>query len=136
MVFADGAVLASLTHDGLQRLMDRFSKACKGFALTISIKKTEVMAQDPPIPPSITIDDLQLAVVDNFRYLGSNISQTLSLDVEINVRIGKAAGVMSKLTKRVWENKNLTLSTKLKIYHALFYTVVKHGQLTQDRRLN
>ncbi|XP_077861965.1 uncharacterized protein LOC144343121 [Saccoglossus kowalevskii] len=106
MLFADDAALASHTHDGLQRLMDCFSKACKVFVLTISIKKTEVMAQDPQIPPSIQIDDSQLTVVDNFRHLDSNISQNLSLDAEINARIGKPTGVMSKLTKRVWETKN------------------------------
>jgi hypothetical protein len=53
MLFADDAALVSHTQEGLQCLMDRLSKACKEFALTISIKKTEVMAQDAEIPPSI-----------------------------------------------------------------------------------
>ena len=51
MLFADDAALVSHTQEGLQCLMDRLSKACKKFALTISIKKTEVMAQDAEIPP-------------------------------------------------------------------------------------
>ena len=41
---ADDAALVSHTQEGL--LMDRLSKTCKEFALTISIKKAEVMAQD------------------------------------------------------------------------------------------
>ena len=57
------------------------------------------MGQDPPIPPFISIDDSQLAIVENLRYLGSAISHNLSLDAEINARIGKATGVMSTLTK-------------------------------------
>lgn len=44
MLFADNAALVSHTSDGIQRLMDQFSHACKEFALTISIKKTGVMA--------------------------------------------------------------------------------------------
>ena len=70
--------------------MDRLSKACKEFLLTINIKKTEVMIQDAEIPPSIYIDDSNFSMVDNFKYLGSTISSNLSLDVEINARIGKA----------------------------------------------
>ena len=89
--------------------MDRFSKACKEFALTISIKKTEVMAQDAEIPSSIYI------VVDNYKYLGSTISSNLSLDVEINARIGKATTAMTKLNKRVWQNINLTMNTRLSL---------------------
>ena len=101
MLFADDAVLVSHTQKSLQCLMDRVSKACQAFALTINIKKTEVMAQDAEIPPSICIDGSNLSVVDNFKYLGSTISSNLSLDVEINARIGKATTVMAKLNKRV-----------------------------------
>ncbi len=36
------------------------------------------------------IGDHTLAVVETFTYLGSNISNNLSLDVEVNVRIGKS----------------------------------------------
>ena len=66
--------------------MDRFLKACKEFALTISI-----------IPTSIYIDCSIPSVVDSFTFLESTISSNLSLDVEINARIGKAATVMAKL---------------------------------------
>ena len=101
MLFADDAALVSHTQEGLQCLMDRLSKACKEFALTISIKKTEVMAQDAEITSSIYNDGSSLSVVDNFKYLRSTISRNLSLNVEINARIGKAATVMAKLNKRV-----------------------------------
>ena len=87
---ADDAALVSHTQEGLQCLMDRLSKACQEFALTINIKKTEVMAQDAEISPSVYIDGSNLSVVDNFKYLGSTISSNLSLDVEINTRNGKA----------------------------------------------
>ena len=79
MLFADDAALVSHTQEGLQCLMDRFSKACKVFSLTISIKKTEVMAQDADTPISIYIDGSNLSVVDNFKYMESIISSNLSL---------------------------------------------------------
>ncbi|XP_053385810.1 uncharacterized protein LOC128550575 [Mercenaria mercenaria] len=115
MLFADATALASHSHDGLQRLLDRFSNTCLEFALIICIKKTEIIAQGAPIPPSISINGSQLANVDNFRYLGSLISKNFSLDAEINARVGKAIGGKSKLTKRVWDNKNLALNRKKKV---------------------
>ncbi|KAJ8038824.1 hypothetical protein HOLleu_16364 [Holothuria leucospilota] len=69
MLFGDDAALVSHTNDGLQRLIDQFAHACKEFALTISIKKTDVMAQDATSPPTIVISDFRLATVDNFRHL-------------------------------------------------------------------
>ncbi|XP_077865797.1 uncharacterized protein LOC144352798 [Saccoglossus kowalevskii] len=57
MLFADDAALSSHTEEDLQRLINRFSYACKEFGLTISIKKTYVMSQDVPfLPPTISID--------------------------------------------------------------------------------
>ena len=68
--------------------MTRFSDACQDFGLTISLKKTQVMGQYVDSPPVITINDHELDVVHDFVYLGSTISDTLSLDVELNRRIG------------------------------------------------
>ena len=73
MLYADDdAVLVSHTQDGLQYLMDKFSKACKEFAL--SIKKTEVMAQDAEIPPSIYIDGWQLQIL-GINYLWQSVAR-------------------------------------------------------------
>ena len=142
MLFADDAALASHSIEGLQRLMDCFSSACNEFGLTISIKKTEVMCQDTSASPAITISGATLAVVDDFKYLGSVISSNMSLDAEISTRIGKAAAVMSKLNTRVWTNNNLSLHTKLRVYQACVISTLLYGSETwttyirQETRLN
>ena len=83
------------------------------------------MAQDAEILPSIYNDGSNLSVVHNFKYLGSTISSNLSLDVEINARIGKAATVMAKLNKRVWQNINLTMNTRLRVYQACVSSILE-----------
>jgi len=96
------AAVSSFTEQELQRLMDRFSQACKVFGLTISLKNTNVRSQDVITSPTITIDDYQLEVVHQFiKYLGCTIMDNLSLDAEINMRIGKAATTLGRLTTRV-----------------------------------
>ena len=142
MLFADDAAVVSHTEQELQRLMDRFSQACTDFGLTISLKKTNVMSQDVDTPPAICINDHQLEVVHQFTYLGSTISDNLSLDAEINKRIGKAATTLGRLTSRVWENKKLTTSTKMAVYNACIISTLLYGSETwttysrQERKLN
>ena len=91
MLFADDAAVVAHAQEELQSLMDCFSQACKDFGLTISLKKTNILGQDIETPPVITIGDYELDAVCQFTYLGSTITDNLSLDAEINKRIGKAA---------------------------------------------
>ena len=80
-------------------------------------------------PPTITIDDYQLDVVHQFTYLGSISTDNLSLDAEINKRIGKAVTTLGRLTTRVWENSKLTTPTKRAVYN-------ERGQRTPNRSAN
>lgn len=41
------------------------------------------MAQETDSPPTIAIDGYNLEIVENFTYLGSTISSSLSIDAEI-----------------------------------------------------
>ncbi|XP_062614292.1 uncharacterized protein LOC134276017 [Saccostrea cucullata] len=142
MLFADDAALTAHTEQALQRLIDRFSNACDEFALTISIKKTNIMGQDVCCTPKISIDEHILEVVDSFIYLGSTISSNLSLDTELNKRIGKAASVMARLGKRVGDNAMLTKNTRIVVYKACVLSTLLYGSEAwtlysrQERRLN
>jgi len=142
MLFADDAALTAHTEEALQRLINCFARACKEFALTISIKKTNVMGQDVSSIPSISIDDHTLEVVDEFTYLGSTISSNLSLDAELNKRIGKSATALARLGKRVWDNSMLTINTKIAVYRACVLSTLLYGSEAwtlysrQERRLN
>ena len=86
MLFADDSAVTTHTQQELQALMDRFSQASKDFGLTISLKKTNVLGQDTMELPAITIDYYELDVVEQFTYLGSTITDNLSLDTEIDKR--------------------------------------------------
>ena len=66
ILFADDAALVSQSVTHLQKLVERFAHACKEFRLTISLKKTKVMAQDSNVPPVITINGQPLEVVPTF----------------------------------------------------------------------
>ena len=142
LLFADDAALRSHSEEGLQRLVNKLSAACKEFGMTISLKKTNIMAQGADSPPTITIRDTQLEVVEAFTYLGSTVTNSTSLDAEISSRIAKAAGVMAKLNKRVWSNSLLSERTKVLVYQAGVLSTLLYGSESwttyarQERRLN
>ena len=99
LLFAEDAALTSHSEEGLQHLIAKLSHNCKKFGLTISLRKTNILAQGAESPPVITIDNTELEVVDTFTYLGSTMSSSPSLGTEISFRIAKAAAVMAKLNK-------------------------------------
>ena len=142
LLFADDAALASQSEADLQRLIDRFAFACNEFGLTISLQKTKVMTQDASEVPSINIGNYTLEVVEEFTYLGSTISANLSLDREIDRRIGHAAATMAKLSKRVWQNRMITENTKVRVYQACILSTLLYGSeswttyMRQERRLH
>ena len=140
--FADDAALISHSEEGLQHLVDKLFHACKEFGLTISLRKTNILAQGAKSPPVITIDNTELEVVDTFTYLGSTVSSSPSLDAEISCRIAKAATVMAKLNKRVWGNDLLRERTKMCVYQACVLSTLLYGSESwttyarQEWRLN
>ena len=139
LLFADDAAFVSHSEEGLQRLLDRFSNSCDLFGLTISLKKTQVMGQDTPAQPLLKINGETLKVVHQFQYLGSTMTDTLSLDAEISKRM--AFTTLSKLTTRVWENKHLKIPTKVNVYKACVISTLLYGSeswttyFTQERKL-
>ncbi|XP_059848068.1 general transcription factor II-I repeat domain-containing protein 2A-like [Hypanus sabinus] len=80
-LFTHFPTLATLEEAGanhLQSLLDHFPQACKGFGLTISLKKTNSLGQDLKALSVIAIDNYKLDVVS-----GSTFSDNISLDAEI-----------------------------------------------------
>ncbi|XP_062849141.1 uncharacterized protein LOC134311436 [Trichomycterus rosablanca] len=100
------------------------------------------MGQGVDLPPNICISEHELEVVRDFVYLGSTISDSLSLDSELNKHIGKASTTMSRLAKRVWNNRKLTEHTKVQVYRACVVSTLLYGsetwtlQARQEQKLN
>ena len=130
-LFADDCALMAHKSGDLQAMLNSFSDASKQFGLTISIGKTEVLFQRAPNSiapqPAIFIDDVELKVVDSFKYLRSMISVVGSLDKEIASRISKASQALGRLRNRLLNHHNVTLDTKLKLYRAVVLSSLLYG---------
>ena len=135
MLFADDSAIVSHSPEIMQRLMDRFAKAAKQFSLNINIKKTDCLYQPPNTPNpgdivEIRIDDKSLVTCSDFKYLGSIVSDKNKLDKEIQSRIGKASAAFSKLQERLWNNKDVIIKVKCKVYRAVVLSTLLYGAET------
>ena len=131
LLFADDCALAALSQEALQRLCDCFANAASRFGLIISIKKTEALFQPAPgnlyEAPAITIEGKRLNAVNNFKYLGSIVSNDTSMDDEITARIAKATAAFGRLVKRLWTNRGIRLNTKIGVYKAAVLSSLLYG---------
>ncbi|KAL6488465.1 hypothetical protein MHYP_G00022060 [Metynnis hypsauchen] len=126
----DGVYLRyRLDELAIQQIVDKFAEASRLFGLTIG--KTEVLFQPSPLStgrrPSIFIEGTELKTVEQFKYLGSIISDDGALDKEISVRICKASQALGRLRSRVLKQHNIQKSTKLKICKTVVLTSLLYG---------
>lgn len=142
LLFADDAALLAHDEGTLQSLINNLARACDTFSLSINISKTVILPQACTSLTGTYLNGSILTTVNKFCYLGSTITSTFSLEEEINARIGNAATNFGRLSKRAWDNKRLTLKTKIQIYRACVLSTLLYSSETWTpysghvRRLN
>ena len=107
-----------------------FASAAKDFGLTIGLKKTEVLFQLIPgssyVEPTVLIDDTCLNPVTKFCYLGSIMSPSASLDLEVEPRTIIASFVFGQLKDHIW-SQNIRFATKCKVYRTVVISALLYG---------
>ena len=110
--------------------------ACKQFTLTISVNKSVVLAQGIDKALEILLNQTPLETVHKLCYLGSTITDTLSL--QISTLIGKVDTTFDHLKKRAWDKSQLTITIKVNIYDACILRTPenseKRGPHTQHKK--
>ena len=89
----------------------------------------------------MTLNGVNLTVVNKFKCLGSVVASTVSHDEEIVGRIGKAATSFGRLRNRVWENNKFTIKSKMLVYESCVLSSLLYGSETwtlcaEQKRLN
>ncbi|KAL7389500.1 hypothetical protein ABVT39_005195 [Epinephelus coioides] len=143
------------TPQALQATLTAAVKAYSRLGLTVNTVKTEVLYQQnsspPTRPPSpvFSINNTPLAVVPDFKYLGSIISETCSMDNDVQNRIKAASASFAhpwtnldtEVLKRTGTSMEATLlqyqlrwvghtirMTEDRLPQQLLYGQLRHGQ--------
>ena len=127
--YADDCALVAHSATELQEILNVMCHYYKRMGLNINVKKTEVMRYtvSPTEYCPIIIDNSQLKEVNNFRYLGSHLSSDCGMDDEIVYRVSQANSAFGRLRERVFDNRNLSLETKVMVYQAVCLSALLYG---------
>jgi len=125
--FADDQGMVASTEEGLQKLMNKLNDTAKEYNMRINVQKTKTMVvtRDGGGEVNIVLDGQRVGQVNNFKYLGSFMSDGGRSLVDVKARIALAKEAFNKrkelLTKRL--NKPL----KKRMIRTLVWPVAMYG---------
>ena len=61
----------------------------------------------------------KLKATEKFPDLGSVMSDSATIDDEINLRVARASSSFGRLREKVWKRRGLSFETKLQVYCAV-----------------
>ena len=113
--FADDKAMISNTNAGLQRIMDKLNETGRKYGMKINLKKTKIMRITHTTNKNIkiTIDGKRIEAVEEFKYLGSMITDDGRCATEVKRRIAKAKSAFKDNEKFLSSNTNLELCKRL-----------------------
>ncbi|VDO50539.1 unnamed protein product [Schistosoma margrebowiei] len=124
--FADDLALLSQTQQQIQEKTTSVAAASAAVGLNIHKGKSKILQYNTACTNPITIDGEDLEDVKAFTYLGSIIYEHGGSDADVKTRISRARAAYLQL-KDIWNSKQLSTNTKVKIFNANIKTVLLYG---------
>ena len=135
--FADDAAVYTTERDALRRSTGTLVDVANDWGLTVSMEKTKAMAIGRFADTSpLQLENGSIEMVDDFRYLGSVISNSCEVQKEVECRIAKAARAFGCLKKSIFQNKSLSLNTKKIVYRAVVLSSLLYSAETWVTKAN
>ncbi len=97
--------------------------------LIIHKEKTKILKTNVSNINPITLNGCPLEEVQSFTYLGRIIYQQGGTDADVKARIGKARVAFIQL-KNIWASRELTLTTKIRLFNSNVKSVLLYGAET------
>jgi hypothetical protein len=119
----DAAMMTNHSEEELQMLMTAFNNAAESFGLTVSIKKTEVLA---PVGTDIVVNGTSLNNIVDFKYLGAIQVMDGSSNTEILSRIRKGHFRFSE-KRQLFRNRSSPFHEKMLWYHTFVLSALLYG---------
>ncbi|BHF63561.1 hypothetical protein SprV_0200655500 [Sparganum proliferum] len=127
--YADDIALLASSFGDLQSMVSWVNEVAKSVGLPINAGKTKVFSSCIPDQEKapLGIDGCQLEEVDSFKYLGARLLPNGQSKDDIVSRIDAARWVFSSLRKFLWNRRDLSIATKIRVYRASVRSVLLYG---------
>jgi len=127
--FADDLALLAHNHKQMQEKTTMLAETSGRVGLKINKKKTQLMKINTTANTPVEIDGDPIDEVDSFVYLGSMLDTHGGTDRDVTARIGKARTAFIML-KNTWSSREISISTKLRIFNSNVKSVLLYGSET------
>ena len=127
--YADDTALIATSQVNLQRLVDRVVVKSNAYGMEVNLKKTEcmMMTKKENVPECrITIKGEMIKQVNNFKYLGSNITSDGRCVIEMKCRIAQAKPAFVDLDN-ILKNKKMTIRARMRVLKCYVYPIIQYG---------
>ncbi|KAH9590185.1 Laminin subunit gamma-1 [Schistosoma haematobium] len=124
--FEDDLALLSQTQ---QQIQEKTNSVAAALGLNIHKGKSRILRYNTACTNPVTIDGEDLEDVKTFTYLGSIIDEQGGSDADVKARIGKARAAYLQL-KNIWNSKQLSTNTKVRIFNTNVKTILLYGAET------
>lgn len=130
--YADDTVLLAENEEDLQDIVNEINQVGLTYGMKINAKKTKTMVisrNSPPPQVEITIDTSNIEQLQNFTYLGHQITENAKCDGEIKRRIEIARSTFSKMN-RVLTSNRIPLKTRSRLVQCYVWSTLLYGAET------
>lgn len=125
LLYADDQILITQDEEDNEYMLRKLKEEYNRWGLDINFNKTECMCIGRTLM-DITIDGDKIKSCNNFKYLGSIISNTGTCDEDINSRIIMGKKATKALHSVIW-NSNIRQEIKKRIFHTVVENIVLYG---------
>jgi hypothetical protein len=139
ILYADDSAFMAMSEEGLQKMMCIADVVLAAFGQEISIKKTEVMVVQPKGAGRVQMAGVEirgqtLGSCDSFKYVGSQVNDSASMNKEVTQRIRMMSASYRKHRVNLLENRALSLRLRLEGFQAFVATGALYGCETWNER--
>jgi len=108
--------------------LETMASEAASLGLELNWQKTKVQAfgSREDVPPSVTVLGQEVAMVEEFVYLGSLVHSSTQSSPDISRRDAITRAAMQNLDKQIWRSR-ITIPTKLKLYNTCILLTFLHG---------
>ena len=127
--YADDTALIADSQEKLQELVSILVRESESKGLRVNVSKTQVLVVskgDTQVPANIVVNDQRLKQVQNFKYLGSIISEDGRSDSDINARIAIAKTAFNKV-KPLMTNRSIPISLRRRFLKSYVWSTMLYG---------
>ncbi|VDP56732.1 unnamed protein product [Schistosoma margrebowiei] len=127
--FADDLALLSQMQQQMQEKTTSVASASAAEGLNIHKRKSKILRYNTVYTNPITIDGEDLEDVKTSTYLDSIIDEHGGSDADVKAQIVKARSAYLQL-RNIWNSKQLSINTKIRIFNTNVKTVLLYGAET------